>query len=140
MASDINKVVLSGRLTRKPELKTFDNGQVATVGFATNKVKKDSRTGDYSETTSFFDLKIFGKRADSFVKLLDKGSRILITGELNQSKWVKDGENRSRVEIVVDDWFFMDSKKKEEDNTTTEEPVAVGVSENTEDGGENIPF
>lgn len=100
MAFD-NTVVISGNLTADPELRFTQGGMaVANVGIAYNhRVKEGSE-----ERTSFFNLVIFRKMGENVVESLSKGDRVTVTGQLQQRTWEdKEGNNRSTVEILVDD-------------------------------------
>ncbi len=98
--SDINQVVLVGRLTRDAELRYTNSGMaVSKFAIAVNRVK---RSGDQRETeTSFFDCTMFGKIAESLNQYMTKGKQLAVTGELRQSRWESDGQSRSKVEVVV---------------------------------------
>ncbi|GHU11713.1 single-stranded DNA-binding protein [Spirochaetia bacterium] len=98
--ADINHVVLVGRLTRDAELKYTANGQaVSKFSIAVNRsVKK----GDQWESEpSFFDITLWGKRAESLNQYLVKGKQISVNGELRQDRWEQDGKNRSKVEVIA---------------------------------------
>lgn len=100
MSSDLNSVMLIGRLTRDGELK-YSQGGMAILKFSLavgRNVKKNDR---WEEETSFFDCTMFGKSAESMTQYLVKGKQISILGELVQDRWEKDGQKQSRVGIVV---------------------------------------
>ncbi len=88
-----------GNTTRDPELRFTKNGlAMVTVGVAVNRKRGDE------ETTSFFDVVAFGTLAENVAETCPKGSRIVVTGRLEQRSWESDnGERRSKVEIVADD-------------------------------------
>lgn len=98
--SDINVVVLIGRLTRDMELSYLHSGTaLGKMSIAVNRnVKKD---GGYKEVAHFFDLSLWGKPAEGLKQYLIKGTKICIHGELNQDRWEKDGKAMSRVTITV---------------------------------------
>jgi single-strand DNA-binding protein len=98
--ADINRVTLVGRLTRDAELKYTANGQaVSKFSIAVNRsVKK----GDQWESEpSYFDITLWGKRAEGLDQYLTKGKQIGVDGELRQDRWQQDGQNRSRVEVIA---------------------------------------
>ncbi|MBA7538858.1 Single-stranded DNA-binding protein [subsurface metagenome] len=107
--TDINQVVLIGRLTRDAELKYTNSGYaILKFSLAVNRgVKKDE---SWQEEASFFNAVIFGKRAESLAQYMLKGKQIGISGELKQDRWEQDGQSRSRVEIVVNNLQFLGSK------------------------------
>ena len=102
MATDINSVVLIGRLTRDAELRYSNSGTaICKFSIANNYSRK---TGDtWGEETNFFDAVLMGRRAEALHKYLVKGKQIGIKGELRQDRWEQDGQRRSRVEIWVND-------------------------------------
>lgn len=114
MATNTNVVILSGRLTRKPEIKVFDSGsKVANVGLAVNKTKKD-KAGDYVEDVNYWDLKFFNRQAELVEEYLDKGRQIFVTGKLDMEHWEKDGEKRSKAVILVDNFEMVGSRPAEQ--------------------------
>ena len=102
MATDINSVVLIGRLTRDAELRYSNSGTaICKFSIANNYSRKQ---GDaWTEETSFFDAVLMGRRAEALHKYLVKGKQIGIKGELRQDRWEQDGQRRSRVEVFVSD-------------------------------------
>lgn len=99
--SDINSVIIVGRLTRDVELKYMNNGNaVASMSIAVNRSKKE---GDqWVSEAHFFDVSYFGKGAEAVKPYLTKGKQIAIQGSLRQNRWEKDGQKQSRVVIVAD--------------------------------------
>lgn len=108
----MNKVFLSGRLTRDPEVKYSQNNTAyARVGIAVDRAFSKNKEVD------FFNLVAFGKTAEFLGKWFSKGSKLLVEGRLQTSKYKdKDGNERTSTEIVVDNVEFADSKKKEQGN------------------------
>ena len=100
-SSDINSVVIVGRLTRDVELKYMNNGNaVASMSIAVNRSKKE---GDqWISEAHFFDVSYFGKGAEAVKPYLTKGKQIAVQGSLRQNRWEKDGQKQSRVVIVAD--------------------------------------
>src|SRR5512138_2486102 len=98
--TDLNIVLIIGRLTRDAELKYTQGGTaVSKFGVACNKRRKD---GDqWKDEASFFDVVLWGKSAEGLNQYLTKGKQVAIEGELNQNRWTQDGQNRSKVEIVA---------------------------------------
>ena len=108
----MNKVFLSGRLTRDPEVKySQSNTAFARVGIAVDRAFSKNKEVD------FFNLVAFGKTAEFLGKWFSKGSKLLAEGRLQTSKYKdKEGNERTSTEIVVDNVEFADSKKKEQGN------------------------
>jgi single-strand DNA-binding protein len=98
--TDLNRVVLVGRLTRDAEMKFTPSGQaVSRLSIAVNRSRK---VGDqWEEAVSFFDATLWGRSAESLNQYLVKGKQIAIDGELKQDRWEQDGQKRSKIEIVV---------------------------------------
>ncbi len=102
MATDINSVVLIGRLTRDAELRYSNSGAAICVFSIANSYSR--KQGDnWTEETNFFDAVLMGRRAEALHKYLVKGKQIGIQGELRQNRWEQDGQRRSKVEIFVQD-------------------------------------
>jgi single-strand DNA-binding protein len=100
MATDINHVVLVGRLTRDAELKYTANGMaVCKFSIAVNRSRKN---GDqWVEEVSYFDITLWGRSGEALNQYLVKGKQVGIDGELRQNRWEQDGQKRSKVEIVA---------------------------------------
>jgi single-strand DNA-binding protein len=100
VATDINHVVLIGRLTRDAELKYTANGQaVCNFSIAVNRPKK---SGDqWVDEANFFDITLWGRQGEALTQYLLKGKSVGVDGSLRQDKWEQDGQNRSKVVIVA---------------------------------------
>lgn len=104
MAQD-NTVTVIGNITRDPELRFTPSGQaVASFGIAVNRRWQNRSTSEWEEQTSFFDIKCWAQLAENVSESLARGSRVLVTGRLEQRSWqTEQGDKRSKVEIVADD-------------------------------------
>jgi len=104
----INRVVISGNLTRDPELRRTQSG-MAILGFgvAVNDRRRNQQTGEWEDYANFVDCAMFGQRAENVSQYLSKGSKVAIEGKLRWSQWEKDGQKRSKIEVVVDDLEFL---------------------------------
>jgi len=100
-----NTTTLAGNLTRDPEIRyTRDGHANATFGLAVTRRFQHGRDPEWEETTSFFDVVAWRELAENVALSLVKGSRIVVTGRLEQHSWETDaGERRSRVEVVAED-------------------------------------
>lgn len=105
----INRVNVSGNLTREPELRTTQGGtQVLSFGLAVNDRRRNQQTGEWEDVPNFVDCVMFGSRAESVSRFIGKGSKVAVEGKLRYSAWeAKDGSKRSKLEIAVDDIEFM---------------------------------
>lgn len=113
MANDINNVVLVGRMTKDFELKFTSGGMaIGKISLAVGRsVKKNEQ---WTNESSFFDVTIFGKYAETLNKWLHKGSRVAVKGELRQERWQdKEGKAQSRVGIVADEVQNLDPKPQD---------------------------
>ncbi len=108
----INKVVITGNLTRDPELRETPSGfQVLSLGVAVNDRRKNNQTGQWEDYANFVDCTMFGNRAASVSRFLSKGTKVAIEGKLRWSQWqAQDGSKRSKLEVVVDELEFMSSR------------------------------
>ncbi len=102
MASE-NNVTLVGNLTRDPELRFTQSGRgVASFGLAVNR--RYQMNGEWQEETSFFNVVAWGDLGENASASLNKGSRIVVTGRLQQREYeTREGEKRTVVEIIADD-------------------------------------
>lgn len=120
----INKVVISGNLTRDPELRQTANGfPVLGFGVAVNDRRRNQQTGEWEDYPNFIDCTMFGTRAESVAKFLTKGSKVAIEGKLRWSQWERDGQKRSKLEVVVDEIEFM-SRGEQGGSQPQPQPVA----------------
>ena len=101
----MNSVNVSGRLGKDPEVRSTQGGStIMSFSLAVSERRKNGQTGTWEEVTHWIDCVVFGKRAESLAKILRKGSYVMVTGRLSQSKWEdKSGNKRSKVEMVVSD-------------------------------------
>lgn len=99
--TDLNHVVLIGRLTRDAELRVLNSGTaVCKMNIAVNRRVK--RGDQWQDEGNFFDVSLWGKQAETLQKYLTKGKQVAIQGELRQDRWESsNGEKRSKVEIYA---------------------------------------
>lgn len=109
----INRVAISGNLTRDPELRQATGG-MAILGFgvAVNDRRKNQQTGEWEDYPNFIDCTMFGARAQSVSRFLSKGSKVAIEGKLRWSQWERDGQKRSKIEVIVDEIEFMSQRQQ----------------------------
>lgn len=106
----MNKVILIGRLTAKPELKYTQNGKaIATFSVACNRMKKQ----DGTQETDFINCRVWEKQAENLVKYQDKGNLILVDGSLRHEKYIDENENKKNVTYVMaKNIEYLESKNK----------------------------
>lgn len=126
----INRVVISGNLTRDPELRATASGMaILKLGIAVNDRRKNQQTGEWEDVPNFFDVTVFGTRGESLSRFLSKGSKVAIEGKLRWRQWeTPDGDKRSAVEIIADDIEFMSSRGEGGGGGTYAAPAAPKAS------------
>lgn len=134
----INKVIISGNLTRDPELRSTQSGtQVLGFGVAVNERVKNQRTGEWEDRPNFVDCTMFGNRAEGVSRYLAKGSKVAVEGRLRWSQWEdrNGGGKRSKLEVVVDEIEFMSARRDEAPREARREEPAPGYAYDDE-----LPF
>ncbi|MCW2973356.1 MAG: Ssb [Thermoleophilia bacterium] len=112
--SDLNHVVLVGRLTRDPEVRHTSGGMpIVSMGLAVNGRQKDAASGQWTEKPNFFDIKFFGDRFEKLATHLEKGRRVGVDGRLEWSQWESEGQKRSKVEVIGNELQFLDGRGDE---------------------------
>jgi len=104
----INKLLVTGNLTRDPELRQTPSGaSVLSFGIAVNDRRRNASSGEWENYANFVDCSIFGARADALSRILVKGMKVAIEGKLRYSSWERDGQRRSKLDINVDEIEFL---------------------------------
>ena len=133
----INRVNISGNLTRDPEMRCTASGmQVLSFGVAVNDRAKNPQTGEWEDRPNFVDCTMFGARAEAVSRYISKGSKVAIEGKLRWSQWEKDGQKRSKIEVIVDEIEFM-SRREDRAQAAAPQPAAAPVPDVYD---EDIPF
>jgi len=109
----INRVILTGNLSRDPELRTTATGaSILQYGIAVNEKVKEGN--EWVDRASFFDVKMFGKRAEALESILTKGMKVTIEGRLRQDRWQdNEGRNKSKVVINADEIEFNQKRNEQ---------------------------
>jgi len=137
----INRVIISGNLTRDPELRSTATGMpVLSFGVAVNDRRKNNQTGEWEDYPNFLDCTMFGTRAESLSRYLTKGTKVSIEGKLRWSQWERDGQKRSKVEIIVDELEFMSSRNNAEGSFNAPASAAPMIDASSPIYDEDIPF
>lgn len=133
---NFNKVIIGGRLTSKPELKTTPNGKmVTTFSVAVN------RKGDGAD---FLNVTAWEKTADHISRYYDKGSSICIVGRLAVRTWEENGKKRYATDIIAEETYFVDGKNDGKNDTPANNDTPVYMPDSykmdnvTDD--EDLPF
>jgi single-strand DNA-binding protein len=116
--ANLNKVMLIGRLTRKPEEIPARNGRGAKFGFAVNNRKLYNETQLWEDVPVFIDVEVWnrgenGKMADRVLDTLDKGQQIFIEGHLKLDSWEdkNGGGKRSKLGVVIDNFQYLEARR-----------------------------
>ncbi len=122
----INRVIISGNLTRDPELRSTASGlPVLGFGVAVNDRRKNQQTGEWEDYPNFIDCTMFGTRAQNLSQYLAKGAKVAIEGKLRWSQWERDGQKRSKIEVIVDELEFMSSRNSDASSYNSESSYAA---------------
>ena len=99
----INRVMISGNLTRNAELRSTQQGtSVLTFGVAVNDRRQNQQTGEWEDVPNFVDCVVWGNRAEALADILKKGLKVAVDGSLRYRSWeADDGSKRSKLEVVV---------------------------------------
>jgi single-strand DNA-binding protein len=108
-ATNINRVVLTGNLTRDPELRSTPSGMsVCSLRIASNTRRKDNTTGEWTDKPNYFSVTVWGAQGENCARFLSKGRPCCIDGRLEWREWTgQDGNKRESVEIVADAVQFL---------------------------------
>ena len=111
-ATNINRVVLTGNLTRDPELRSTGSGTaVCSLRVACNTRRRNAATGDWEDKPNFFDVTVWGAQGENCSRFLSKGRPVAIDGRLEWREWEdQNGNKRQNVEIVADSVQFLGSR------------------------------
>lgn len=132
----INKVIVTGNLTRDPEMRATNSGTpVMNFGIAVNDRRRNQQTGEWEEYPNFIDCTMFGTRAEAVSQYLAKGSKVAIEGKIHFEQWERDGKKNSKVSIIVTEIEFMSYCDKAEKPTSQPAAQATGSVYD-----EDIPF
>lgn len=137
----INRVVLTGNLTRDAELRQTSGGMaIVKMRLAVNDRRKNPQSGQWEDFANYVDVTMFGSRGEALTRFLTKGQRIGIDGKLRWHEWESQaGEKRSALEVIADDVELLGSRGEGGPRPVTEESFAdEGPSDIPE--GEDIPF
>ena len=150
-ATNINRVVITGNLTRDPELRSTPNGtSVCGLRVAVNSRRKEAETGQWVDKPNYFDVTVFGAQGENCAQYLAKGRPVAVEGRLNWREWeAQDGSKRQSVEIIANSVQFLGSRDEgsggngapprsdvpaDTSDFESSEPASVGSS------GDDIPF
>ena len=148
-STNINRVVLTGNLTRDPELRSLPSGTaVCSLRIASNTRRKGA-SGDWEDKPNYFDITVWGAQGENCSRFLSKGRPVAIDGRLEWREWeTQDGQKRQAVEIVADSVQFLGSRDDARSGNGFAAKSDVPVNEGdfqpaaapTSTGDDDIPF
>lgn len=144
--SDINRVVLTGRLTKDPELRALpDQTPVLAIRLAFSSRKRDAE-GQWGDVPNYIDVSVIGSRAEALSRLLEKGRLIGVDGRLRWREWeAQDGTKRQAIDIIADTIELLGGRSDNQ-GAATSVSVERPVDEPAPQGGggatfeDDIPF
>lgn len=147
-ATNINRVIMEGNLTRDPELRQLPSGtSMCTLRIACNTARKNPSTGEWDTKPNYFTVKVWGGQAEACARYLSKGRGATVDGKLEWREWeTQSGEKRQEVEIVADHVKFGNERGETGDpgyDPADFEPVPVPVAaggEGLTGADDDIPF
>ena len=147
-AANINRVVITGNLTRDPELRSLPSGtHVCSLRIASNSRRKDGQTGEWTDKANYFSITVWGNQGESCAQYLSKGRPVGVDGRLDWREWeAQDGTKRQAVEIIADTVQFLGSREGGEMGGGERQfvPAAATANAGNEDfaatADDDIPF
>jgi len=110
----INRVVITGNLTRDPEVRATQSGTcVMSLSVAVNDRRRNAETGEWEDAPNFVDVTMFGNRAQALSARLAKGDKVAVEGKLRWQQWERDDEKRSKLDVVAEELEFLSARKAE---------------------------
>ena len=110
----LNLIAISGNLGSDASLRQTQSGaSVLSWSMAVNDRRKNSQTGEWEDYANFIDCTMFGTRAEAVSNYLSKGSKIGLEGKLRYSTWERDGQKRSKLEVIVDELEFLSPRNSQ---------------------------
>jgi single-strand DNA-binding protein len=121
----INRVVLTGNLTRDPEVRQFTGGGVCALRLAVNGRRKNAQTGEWEDQANYFDISVFGAQGENCARYLTKGRAVAIDGRLRRREFTRqDGSKGQAVDVVAETVQFL-GERDDASATGSASPPAV---------------
>src|ERR671916_1657149 len=153
-ATNINRVVLTGNLTRDPELRSLQSGtSVCKLRVACNTRRKNNATGDWEDKPNYFDVTVWGAQGENCARFISKGRPVAIDGRLEWREWeAQDGSKRQSTEIIADAVQFLGGRDDAQGgggftprsdvpvNESDFQPVAAPAGNGAAASDHDIPF
>ncbi len=152
--SNINRVIITGNLTRDPELRSLPSGNsVCSLRVAVNARRRNASTNEWEDQPNYFDVTVWGAQGENCSRFLSKGRGVAVDGRLQWREWTtQDGQKRQAVDIVADSVQFLGGRDDAGNGngfssgaraTESDVPIDTGDFERTPVGAstdEDIPF
>ena len=115
-ATNLNRVIITGNLTRDPELRNLPSGtSICNLRVAVNSRRKDNQTGEWVDKPNYFDVTVWGAQGENCAQYLSKGRPVAIDGRLDWSEWEdQQGNKRQSVDIIADSVQVLGSREGSE--------------------------
>jgi single-strand DNA-binding protein len=141
MASSINRVVLTGNLTRDPELRQTTGGPVCRLRLAVNG-RRRAADGSWAEEPNYFNVAVFGAQAEACARYLGKGRAAAIDGRLRWREWAEEtGQRREAVEVIAETVQFLGGARDEQEPPAPAAIAATAPAAHATSGDEDdLPF
>lgn len=134
--TDVNSVVLVGRLVKDVEVRYSKNGN-AVAAFTVATARAEKHNDQWQDVTSFFDVNMFGSVVEKIKPYLVKGKQVVINGYLKQEKWQdKQGNNRYSIKVIAENLQLMGSGNGNNANNSSDSDA----SDNNQNGSVETPF
>ena len=154
--TNINRVIITGNLTRDPELSSMPSSGMAicSLRVACNGRRKNNSTGEWEDQPNYFDVTVFGAQGENCARFLRKGRPLAVDGRLRWREWQSnEGQKRQAVDIIAESVQFLGSREDAGGGngfssnvraTESDVPIDTGDFERAPAGGgasdEDIPF
>ena len=158
-ATNINRVVLTGNLTRDPELRSTPSGMsVCSLRIACNTRRKNNSTGEWEDKPNYFDVTVWGAQGENCARFLAKGRPVAVDGRLEWREWEErdTGNKRQAVDIIADAVQFLGGREDGpggggggftprsdvpvDDSDFQRQPVAAPAGNSSSAADDDIPF
>ena len=145
-ATNINRVTVTGNLTRDPELRSTPSGtSVCSLRVAVNSRRKD-QSGQWVDKPNYFDVTVWGTQGENCAQYLSKGRPVAVDGRLDWREWeAQDGSKRQAVQIIAESVQFLGSRDAAPSNGAVEPDLPADTSDFQEaavgsGSDDDIPF